>query len=158
MARATPAKAAALPVPSLNGVRVLVADDEPLIRRLLSELLMQAGAQVTTAVDGNAAQRLLQETPAACDVLVTDQTMPGMTGTALIEKARELRPDLAAVLLSGFGESSDIARLQRVGVRFLPKPIDETLLLEMIAELAAADHAGRTTPPAPRTVRSAGIG
>ena len=158
VARATPAKAAALPVPSLNGVRVLVADDEPLIRRLLSELLMQAGAQVTTAVDGNAAQRLLQETPAACDVLVTDQTMPGMTGTALIEKARELRPDLAAVLLSGFGESSDIARLQRVGVRFLPKPIDETLLLEMIAELAAADHAGRTTPPAPRTVRSAGIG
>lgn len=153
-----PAETSAPPAPSLGGVRVLVADDEPLIRRLLSELLMQAGAQVTTAPDGNAAQRLLQETPTACDVLVTDQTMPGMTGTALIEKARERRPELAAVLLSGFGESGDIARLQRAGVRFLPKPIDEAQLLEVIAELAAADHAGRTTPPTLRAVPSAGQG
>ena len=76
----------------------------------------------------------------------------GPIASALIEKARELRPDLAAVLLSGFGESSDIARLQQIGVRFLPKPIDENLLLDAIAELAAADRAGRTTPPALRAV------
>jgi len=156
--RTTPTEARGSTAPSLEGVRVLVADDEPLIRRLLSELLMQAGAHVTTAPDGNAAQRVLQETAAACDVLVTDQTMPGMTGTALIEKARELRPHLAAVLLSGFGESHDIARLQRAGVRFLPKPIDETLLLDVIAELAAADHATRTGPPALRAASSAGHG
>ncbi|MEQ8661748.1 MAG: ATP-binding protein, partial [Gammaproteobacteria bacterium] len=135
---AAPAAPAALPgAPSLHGRRILLADDEPLVRQLVGEMLEQAGATVTTAVDGVDAAQRLRAAPQAFDLLVTDQTMPRLTGSELVAAAHALHPGLPVLMISGYGHDLDLARLHDAGVRLLGKPVDESALLEAIADLLA---------------------
>jgi signal transduction histidine kinase/ActR/RegA family two-component response regulator len=79
---------------------VLLVDDEDLVREALAESLEERGHAVLRAKDGMSALAVL-EAGAGVDVLLTDLSMPGMDGRAVIEGARRLRPGLAVVLLTG---------------------------------------------------------
>jgi PAS domain S-box-containing protein len=84
------------------GARVLLVDDEEVLREVLAEQLAQAGYSVLVAGNGAEAIALL-EAGEVVDALVTDLSMPGMDGLAVIRAARQIQPGLPAVLLTGYG-------------------------------------------------------
>jgi two-component system cell cycle sensor histidine kinase/response regulator CckA len=127
------ARAAASPEPgpSQQG-RVLVVEDEPLVRGLLQEMLSRAGYQVQTAPEAGAALELLEGT--AFDLVITDQGMPGIPGTELAARLKDRHPDMAVLLLTGWGDET-LARVQSSNVRgVLAKPLSEEALLQAVAD------------------------
>ena len=125
------------------GRTILVADDDPSILDLLDDVLTDEGYRVLRARDG--AQALARLEAGGCDLLLTDNMMPVMSGTELIARLRE-RPDLAVPVIL----MSAAPPIPRPGppVVFLAKPFDLADLLATVATLLApADE-----PPRPRQV------
>ena len=136
------------PAPASGGSRrrrVLVVDDQPMMRRFLADCLGHEGWEVQEAEDsGQALVDLAAGKP--CDLLISDLSMPGMDGTALIQAARERRPGLIAVLLTGTGQMADLAPLaRRGGFTLLRKPVSPSELADCLAALTATPPV--TTPP-----------
>jgi PAS domain S-box-containing protein len=120
--------------------RLLLVDDEPLVRTTVAALLRIAGHSVTEAADGATALRLMGE--AAPDVVLTDLGMPGMNGWELAKAIKAVQPTLPVVLLTGWqdhtpGEDAD---RQAVDV-ILGKPVSLSALRQAIDDLPQA------TPP-----------
>jgi len=113
---------------------VLLVDDEEQVRAFAAEVLRDAGYDVLEAPDGAAALAVLAG-GARVDLLVTDFAMPGMTGLALIEAARHRRPDLRALLVSGYAEVGGTSA--GVGAQ-LRKPFRGADLRAAVAERLAA--------------------
>src|SRR5262245_36409653 len=84
---------------------VLIVDDEPLVRDLLSRILERDGYSVLTAADGQQALQLASEHGDAIDLLVSDIQMPGMTGIELAKQLNRFLPNLPVLLMSGFSQS-----------------------------------------------------
>ena len=119
--------------------RILVVDDEPMIAAYLKELLENEGHAVVTAHDGEAALALLRQSPDGFDLLITDQTMPRLSGTSLVKAAHALRADLPAVLCTGFSDTVSLRTARALGVqRFLRKPVESESMLRVVAELLDA--------------------
>ncbi|MCP4278015.1 MAG: response regulator, partial [Gammaproteobacteria bacterium] len=68
-------------------------------------------------------------------LLVTDQTMPEMTGIEMLTKMRELRPELPVILNTGFSEDIDNDTAAAMGIHYLEKPVMAKKLLQAVAEL-----------------------
>ncbi|MFO0800633.1 MAG: response regulator [Gemmataceae bacterium] len=112
-----------------KGRTVLLAEDEDAVRKLTRTALESAGYVVHEAANGEAALALLPEL-ASVDLLVTDLTMPGISGKELARLVRAERPDAAVVFISGY--HSDIGRLDAIpGASFLPKPFTPADLLRV---------------------------
>jgi CheY-like chemotaxis protein len=116
---------------SLSGKRVLIVDDEPFIRYTVADELEHAGWLVVEAADGAEAIDVL-ETGDAIDLMVTDIRMPGFDGWTLAERARELRPGLPILYVSGF---SGVDPRPVPGGEFLPKPFLPAQLRAAAAKL-----------------------
>jgi signal transduction histidine kinase len=86
--------------------RVLLVDDEECVVDATRQILLRLGYKVSAYRDSKEAFAAFSKKPENFDILVTDQTMPRMTGFQLIEKCRRLRPSLPVVLCTGYGESS----------------------------------------------------
>jgi DNA-binding NtrC family response regulator len=120
---------------------ILFVDDEEEIVTMRSRMLNFLGYTVLPAMDGEKALELFKEDPQAIDLLITDQTMPRMTGVELASAVHILRPDLPIILCSGYSEAvgSDTAR--RAGIcKFLDKPLDMKVLAKVIRELVEKDN------------------
>lgn len=102
---------------------VLIADDEPNIRRMVGALLRAEGYEVREAADGPAA--LVQARDAEPDVVLLDLMMPGgMDGLHVLERLREHAPDLPVVMMSGRAGLADAVRATKLGAaQFLEKPL-----------------------------------
>ena len=109
---------------------VLVADDDPLVLMNTADLLSDLGHRVIEAESGAAA---LDQLEAREDIalLITDQAMPGMTGTELIARARALRPELPIILATGYGETPADAAEQLLR---LNKPFTQADLERAVAD------------------------
>ncbi|WP_209378837.1 response regulator [Pararoseomonas baculiformis] len=122
--------------------RILLVDDEALVRSLLAEQLEAAGYAVSVAGSGAAALEMVEQ-GAAPELLVSDLSMPGMDGLALIQEMQRRRPGLPAVLLTGFvTNAAEIAMGGALDGSFslLSKPVDAGRLADRIAVmLEAAD-------------------
>ena len=130
---------APLAPPSLDGVRVLLVDDEADARILLTEILERRGAIVQTV--GSAAEALAVIAAAPPDVLVSDIGMPGEDGYSLIRKVRSLASGsskmLPAVALTAFARVEDRSRALMAGFQsHIVKPVDATELVIVVAALA----------------------
>ncbi|KRB97913.1 hypothetical protein ASE11_13930 [Hydrogenophaga sp. Root209] len=101
-----------------NGERVLYVDDDVVMALMVERLLKRARFDVSVVHEPNVASILLKERPDAYDVLVTDYNMPGLSGLELIQAARVIRPDLPAILISGYvsEELRELCQRQNVGV------------------------------------------
>jgi PAS domain S-box-containing protein len=125
--------------PELEGLRVLIVDDEADTRDLLLAVLTSCGAEVTpTASTAEALERIGRE---QFDVLVTDIGMPGEDGYSLIEKVRMLPAErggtLPAAALTAYARMEDRVRALRSGFQIhVPKPVDPTELITVVANLA----------------------
>jgi len=122
----------------LSGMRILVVDDEPDMRDLISFLLEDAGAEVVTvAVPQEALTALTNFQP---DVLLSDIGMPGMDGYMLLRQVRSLPPErgglIPAIALTAYaGEFNQQQALQAGFHRHLAKPIEPDQLIKTIAAL-----------------------
>ncbi len=126
--------------------RILVVDDEIAVGRFLEALLQEQGYEVAVSHDPREALAHFESDPGAVDLVITDQTMPGMSGEQLAACMRRHRPRLPVILCTGFSETLDEAAARRAGIdAFLYKPIDVERLLARVAELLE-QNSKRPTP------------
>jgi PAS domain S-box-containing protein len=117
------------------GERLMVVDDEADLVDYLDELLKMNGYTVEALVDSREALRRFESHPDDYGLLITDQTMPFLSGLELIRQIRELRPSLPAILCSGYSETVAGNDMESFGIEYLGKPVDAALLLRRIREL-----------------------
>jgi PAS domain S-box-containing protein len=107
-----------------SGETVLVVEDEPVVRGVILELLGEQGYRTLEAVDGPSGLRILRS-PERIDLLVTDVGLPGMNGRQLADQARESRPDLKILFITGYAESVAISDgFLQPGMEMITKPFD----------------------------------
>lgn len=113
--------------------RVLVADDEEMVRGTLRLLLKSQGYQVEEAVDGEEAVRKYLEAPDAYDVILLDLDMPRLSGPEALKKIRRHHHQAKAIFLSGGWTPPDAKEV------YLQKPFANDELLRLVGQMA--DHA-----------------
>jgi CheY-like chemotaxis protein len=128
--------------PRLDGVRVLLVDDEPDALDLVTEVLRANGAEVVTAISARQALALLPTTRP--HVLVSDISMPDMDGLDLIRALRSLSAEQGgqtpAIALTAFTRSEDVERALAAGFQtHLFKPVGVVSLAEAVARLGMGD-------------------
>jgi CheY-like chemotaxis protein len=109
---------------------ILLAEDEVLIALMFQDALEVEGHRVSVAHDGIEALEVDEQDPA--EVLVTDLAMPRMGGRELLERLRQRRPDLPALVVSGYPGEFEIATEITV---LLPKPVSPKVLAQRLAQL-----------------------
>lgn len=115
----------------MKSARIVLVDDEPEIRRLLSRHLGRLGYTVWEAGDGEEAVTLVKaESP---DVVVTDMTMPRLDGLGLLEQLRNVDPGLPVIVLTGHGSFENVIAAMRRGAAFdyLLKPLEDLTVIEV---------------------------
>ncbi len=102
--------------------KILVIDDAPDVREMLSDFLIMEGYEVVTAGNGEEGLKIFQETePVAA---IVDIEMPKMNGLEFSKKALEIRPDFPILIISAYVEKYSISYIKQLGVRaILKKPI-----------------------------------
>jgi two-component system response regulator AtoC len=114
--------------------KILIVDDEMLIRNFLSETLKRKGLDVVTAEGGLKALSLLKETP--FDMVITDMKMPDMTGIDVLRKVKEVAPNTLVVVITAFGSIENAVEAMRLGAfNYLIKPFSPDII-EAIIEKA----------------------
>ena len=104
--------------------RILFVDDEPLQVDINQQMLGRLGYQVAAFSDSLAAFDHFCRDPQAFDLVITDMTMPGMTGDALAQRILEMRPDLPVILCTGYSETMTREKAAALGIKgFVLKPI-----------------------------------
>ncbi len=131
--------------------KVLVAEDDRNLRRVLRAMLAREGYDVAEAADGAAAQAWLAANRA--DALVSDIRMPKVDGLALFRHCRERRPEMPVILITAFGTIGDAVEAIRSGAfDYITKPFDEAELLRVVGNAvrtaAASDREGVSFGPA----------
>jgi PAS domain S-box-containing protein len=115
---------------------VLVAEDDPAVRQVVSAVLRRAGYVVLDAGDAIEALALAREYREPIDLLLTDAVMPLLSGKELADRLLGLRPDLRVIYMSGYTDRDMVHRgVLDTSVHFLPKPITPAPLLELVAQV-----------------------
>ncbi|MCU0648111.1 MAG: response regulator [Gemmatimonadaceae bacterium] len=134
-------RAEARPTPSdaphvaagLAGRRVLLVDDDPIVLHAMERLLVREGLDVTACNDPIDALAALRTTSPGFDLLLSDISMPTMTGLDMVERMRPEHPELPVILCSGYGGPDGAERAQSLGVHaLLEKPTTARELREAI--------------------------
>lgn len=125
-----------LPSTGLASGHIVVIDDEESLAHFLSDLLSTQGYRVTTFTDSLKAKAELPALLDTVDLVLTDHTMPGMTGSQLAQYLLKLKPELPIILCTGFSFSVDEKMAYQIGIRrFLHKPLSTRNLLKEIDTL-----------------------
>ncbi len=118
------------------GARLMIVDDEQLLCAFFSEVLVTAGYHVAAYTNPLEACTAFERDPHAFDLVLTDQTMPGLTGKELVAKLRARRSDVPIIMCTGYSEHLDEVKAMALGAAaFMPKPIDMRRLLDVVARL-----------------------
>ena len=126
------------PLPRGNGERILVVDDEEILVAMTCELLGRLGYEPTGFSDPRAALAAFESAPNDFDAVITDEVMPGLTGTALAAQLQRRRVDLPILLVSGYIGPMMTDRALAAGIRdILKKPVTSR---EIAAALDALLH------------------
>ncbi len=115
--------------------RVLFVDDEEMLVQVGELMLRKLGYEVAGFGDSREALKTFEAEPEAFDLVLTDLTMPNLSGFDLVRKCLEVRPDLPIIVCTGCGDSGTLERLKEAGVRgFLRKPFIIKLMAQTIRE------------------------
>ena len=119
--------------PNPTGAKsILVAEDEPLIRGLLHNVLERWGYHAIVAHDGKEALEIADRHPGEIDLLLTDITMPTMDGQELADKLTKQRPTIKVILMSGYSRFQIVLRS---GWEFIQKPFKPSEVKQKIDEI-----------------------
>src|ERR1700726_112332 len=135
---ASQASAAKAAEHAATGETVLVVEDEPVVRGVILEMLGEQGYRTLEAVDGPSGLRILRAN-GRIDLLVTDVGLPGMNGRQLADQARETRPGLKVLFITGYAESVAISDgFLQPGMEMITKPFDLDNLSRRIRAMVSA--------------------
>ena len=124
-------------IDSSEANRVLVVEDEALVRMLVVQTLEEAGFAVREAAEAQAALEVLR-TDRAIQLMVTDVGLPGLNGRRLADEARARRPDMKVLFMTGYADSTLLENVLPEGFGLITKPFDlEDLAARAQALLAA---------------------
>lgn len=117
-------------IPLAGTESILIVDDEEIVLDTLKEMLATLGYRIKARISSIEALNAFQANPESFDLVITDQTMPNMTGEKLAEKILAIRPETPVILCTGFNEVITAEKARNKGIRaFMKKPI-------LIGELA----------------------
>jgi len=115
--------------------RILVVDDEEQIVRMTQQMLERLGYYVTARTSSIEALEAFRAAPDKFDLVITDMTMPNMTGIHLTQKLIEIRPDIAVIICSGFSEKISAHKAKAMGIHgYVMKPVVRSELAKKIRE------------------------
>ena len=118
------------------GVRVLFVDDEAMLVQIARETLISLGHRPTVFGRGTEALAAFRQAPHEFDLVITDQTMPGVTGMQLARELRDVRPDIPVILCTGFSEAVTEENLAAAGIRrLLLKPVGRAQMEQAIQDV-----------------------
>lgn len=113
--------------------RILVVDDEPIVRLSCSRTLCPKGYEVDLVTDGFEALGRLKEQ--AYDIIITDLKMPDMDGIEFIGMLKRTSPEAKVLMVTGFATDEAREQAEGMGARYLPKPFNPAELLSVVNEL-----------------------
>jgi len=120
-------------IPKGRGERILFVDDEEALARLGQKMLTRLGYTADAETNPAAALKTVQARPDDYAVVVTDLTMPGMTGADLAKQLREVKSNLPVILITGYNGSLTLNRIQSIGIQeLLLKPLTAQALGEAV--------------------------
>ncbi len=132
------AEPAPMSAPSVQRARVLVVEDEELVRALIREILEEDGHTVYEAPNGQAALDRIAELPESVDLLVTDVVMPVLGGRELVDRLRADTPALPVLFVSGHADEALLRKGSEHGnTSLLPKPFDASALTTRVRAMLA---------------------
>ena len=109
---------------AVAGESVLVVEDVPVVRAVIVEMLQDQGYRTLEGIDGPTGLRILQSQE-RIDLLITDVGLPGINGRQLADRAREARPGLKVLFITGYAESAAISEgFLQPGMEMITKPFD----------------------------------
>ena len=125
---------------SSDKFRVLVVDDEQVLLKVFKKVLSHFGYTVTTKKDPEKALALFQKNPDEFDLVISDVTMPKMTGVQLAREIFTIRPDVPLCLMTGFTKILSEEEALALGCRaLLTKPLNKQAILATVREILDAD-------------------
>jgi two-component system, OmpR family, response regulator len=119
----------------MDGLRILLVEDDDDNRELMAEVLAACGHEVLSAATGQDGLKTLSEH--SVDVVVTDVGMPGMGGLEMARAAKSIAPKVPVIVVTGWAERDDIANARGRDVdAVLIKPVDPDALTQMVSDVA----------------------
>ena len=116
--------------------RILLVDDEETIARMGKKMLERLGYDVTSRASSTDALEAFRAAPDKYDLVITDMTMPQMTGAQLARKLLEIRPDIPIIICTGFSTKTDDENIKDYGIRgFVMKPVVQREIAKKIREV-----------------------
>jgi PAS domain S-box-containing protein len=116
--------------------RILFVDDEWSMIKTMGMLLEDLGYKVTAMMNSTEALEIFKKAPDSFDIVITDLTMPEMTGDSLTKELIKIRSDIPVILCTGFGDSIDVEKIKAYGIReILSKPYESDALAKTIREI-----------------------
>lgn len=116
--------------------RILFVDDEELLVQMGKMMLEQLGYTVTAHIHSTEALEAFRNEPAQFDLVITDLTMPGLTGVELAQRMLEIRPDIPIILCTGFNQLIDEKSAKAIGIKeFCLKPFTMSSIGQLIRKV-----------------------
>jgi len=123
----------------MTSLKVLVVDDEEIVRHTLKALLNHLGHQVDCAEDGNSGLRTLKE--GCYDVVFVDLRMPGLDGMGFMSRSKEIRPHIPVIIITGHGSNDTREEALAAGAfGFLDKPFRFSDIRDLVGKVKPASH------------------
>ena len=117
----------------LGSERILVVDDEPPIANVIGQILEKLGYRVTILTSSLEALKLFRSKPTDFDLVITDLTMPNMTGDKLAAELIAVKPDIAVIICTGYGKMTSEKTLNDIGVKAISyKPVTKSDLAGIV--------------------------
>ncbi|MET0375512.1 MAG: response regulator, partial [Rhizorhabdus sp.] len=133
------------PTPELWGTgTILLVEDEAMVRAVAERALARQGYKILTATNGEEGLEMLESADEVIDLVISDVVMPTMDGPTMARAAREKRPDLPIIFMSGYAEEQLRKSIDLENIGFLPKPFSVQQIGQAARE-ALAEHV-RTEP------------
>jgi len=118
--------------------RILFVDDEPAVMAMATRLLEHLGYKVTSQTNSVNALEVFLSSPDEFDLVITDYTMPKLTGIDLAREVRRIRPDMRIVLCTGFSEKITPDGVKELGMELLMKPYSVREISEVVRKILEA--------------------
>src|SRR5215831_1911603 len=130
-------------------VRILVADDEPNLRRVLGAILVREGFEVTQAQDGEEA---LAAVEGGVDVVITDLRMPRIDGMQVLRRMVAEHPDVPVIMITAHGSVDSAVEAVKLGAfDYLEKPFEQTQIQQVVAKAIKTHELDQRAPRAQAT-------